>query len=469
MRDIKSNKKPNQDTDPIPEDIPEDAKKLYEKHKPAQKSKPRFTGSKVPVASVHVPRQQSVPKRTPNVVHTSTEPAQMERRPLFAKPKQKEAKQPMRLGNRERRAVGILGILALLALAMAGFVFLPKANIELVLQTAPLLVDQQFTLASQSGAAANVIPATAFQKEVAVTGSTPVTSTQTVGEKATGQVTLVNKTTQEQPIKEQSRLVTKDGVLFYMTKHAILAPDSTATVPVEAAEPGEEGNVSSGRLTFAALDDSAATILYAEVNAPITGGSGDEVKVVQEEDLQQAQDAADAAARQKVEEEIRASLKKGWVVLEESWTTEGKDFTVDAAVGDQVDTIGYTGTLAVRVMGYEEEELQNQLRGALEERLDENYMLFPGPISFTKSVGDINWEDQKGAMTVRVTHTTVPNFSLDTLKSKLSGRSEEEAEGYLRGLKGVQSASIDLWPFWVRTVPRIDQRIELDISSNQDI
>ncbi|MEX0650047.1 MAG: baseplate J/gp47 family protein [Candidatus Andersenbacteria bacterium] len=468
MRDIRSNRRENHREEPIPEELPPEARKLYEKHRPKKSpviKKSRFSGSKVPVASVHVPRQQAATRHKARSQDLSA-PAQ-DKPPLFAIASSK--KTSARLGHKERQIMAVFGLLVLLLLGLAATIFLPKATIALTLQTAPLLVDQQLVLSNRTTADPNVIPGTSFEQDITVNGTNPVISSQVVGEKASGVVTLVNQTSQEQPIREQSRLITKDGVLFLMQKHAILQPNSTATVEVEAAEPGPQGNIESGRLTFAALDASAASVLYAEVNRPITGGSGDKVLVVQESDLGQAREAAGAAARQKAEEEIRRQLPKGWVILEESWSAEAAQFNTSAAVGQQIDAVAYDGTMNVRVMAYEEAVLKERLQAALESRLDEDYMLFPGPISFTKSVDSIDWDKGEGNLTVRVTHTTVPNFSLDTLKEKLAGRPQDEAEGYLQGLRGVESASIDLWPFWVRSIPRIDQRVELEVSSNTNI
>lgn len=464
MRDIRPNKNPGNPTPP-PEDLPPEAKKLYEKH---AVKKPRFSGSKVDVARVHVPRQSidhakgSVRRRGKQ--EEPTEAA----RPLFATPTPAPAaRSKMRIGHKERKVVAGLIVLLLLALAAAGALFLPQANIRLVLETAPLLLDQKLTMRSNDSAAADAVPGTPYEVEVKVDGSSPVVSTEVVGTKATGTVQIVNRTLEEQAIKELSRLVTADGTLFYMQKHAIVPPDSSIPVTVEAAEAGESGNVASGRLNFAALDSSAQSVVYAEVTSPITGGSGDTVKVVKEEDLSQAKQDAGVAARQKVEQEIRAELPEGWTLLEESWNMTINDFQTEAVIDERLEEIAYSAHILVQVMAYEEKELENRLKTALEGRLDDEYMLFPGPISFTKSVDEINWEDGQAQVTVRVTHTTVPTFSLDTLKDKLAGRSEEEALAYLQGLKGVSSASIDLSPFWVSSIPRIDQRISIDIVSDR--
>ncbi len=503
MRDIKPKKQPSDKS------FQNETKKLYEKDAkveqplPAPKPVKKPTSQKespVPVSKLHIPRQQA-PKRTllpantskgkpfgdivskpattvpkPIVIPDTKEPLPpvdtkpFSRTPVNGTKVPKKKIQPARpaapkshLGLRERK-IAIVFILLLLAMTgVAAFLFLPKATVKLTLQTAPLLVDQDITLANASQASEGSVPATSFEKEVKVEGTSPTLTTEVIGTKAKGTVRLVNRTTTEQQIKEQSRLTSQNGTLYFMQKYAIIPANGTSSVEVEAAEPGTEGNLESGRLNFAALDSSAQSVVYAEVVSPISGGSGESVKVIKEQDIAAASDAAGQAARQKVEEEIRSQLKEGWTILEESWNAEEQDFQTTAEVGQRQDSIPYTASYIVRVMGYEDQVLQQKVQQALEGRLDADYMLFPGPISFTKSVESIDWQKQTATLTVRVTHTTVPSFSLATLREKLTGRGKEEAENYLRGLKGVQSVDIQLWPFWVQTIPYIDGRIIIDL------
>jgi hypothetical protein len=459
MRDIKPSNfaKRRTETD---KELPPETHQLYEKQEAKKQPRPRFSGSKVDVTNVHIPRQQQ--SGAPR-----TYPPRQAKRSLFAEARASSSPK-MRLGYKERKIILILLGLGLIAIALAGIIFLPQAKIELVLATAPLLVDQQLTIRQGNPTLPNVIPGASFDREVSIDGVAPVLSTEIVGRKATGTVNVINRTIDEQQIVEQSRLVTDDGTLFYMQRHAIVPPSSSATVLVEAAEAGEQGNVSSGELNFAALDQSSQSLVYAEITEPLTGGSGEKVPVVKQEDLDQAKEAAQVAARQKVEEEVRAELDQGWTILEESWDMELLQFETGVATDDQRDSIAYAARVLVHVLSYQEAALEDQLKQALDAQLDQDYMLFPGPISFTKAVDSVDWETGEGKLTVRVTHTTIPALSLETLRDKLAGRSQDEATTYLNGLNGVESVSLKLSPFWVRQVPRIDRRIFIDLTADQE-
>lgn len=386
-------------------------------------------------------------------------------RPLFYKKTVKT--NSVRLGYRERKL--LLGFFALASIVaiLAATIFLPAATIHLTLRTSPLLVDQELTIAKTQSQAGTVISGAGFFREVAVEGDQMVTSTELVGAKAHGTVQLVNHTNSEQKIKEQSRLVTSDNRLFYMKTATFVPPNSRAAVAVEAAEAGEAGNIKPQRMTFAALPSDAQSVLYAEATQALTGGSGQTVTVVKDVDLAEAKKTAEQQARRQVELEIRKEVEQtnGWKVLDESWNSEVKSFEPNAKIDDRKSKIHYKARVGVHALGYEEKALSALLEKLLTDKLDKEYMLFPGRISHTVTVEKVDWEKNEATIRVRVTHTTIPRFSVDALKDKLAGRSAAEAQDYLKGLAGVKKVTMNLTPFWVRSIPRIQNRITIDLQS----
>lgn len=408
----------------------------------------RLPGTTVPVSSVNVIPPEKIIRSAPAPVKkvagkTTPRPA-------------------IRLGHRERKVVLVLLVLVALAGGLAAFIFLPKASIKLILRTAPLLVDQTLTIQAQNTQGENTIPGSAFFREVQIEDSATAQSTQVIGTKASGTVQIVNRTLEEQKIKEQSRLVTKDGTLFYMQRSVNVPPNSSVPVAVEAAEAGEGGNIQPQRLDFAALDTSAQSVVYGQASAAIAGGSGSTVAIVKESDIELARTDAGQKARAKIEQEIRDELPEGWIILEESWAAELPTFETAVAVDTQQPTIPYTARVIVRVIGYEQAALENNLRAVLESRLDQEFMLFPGPLSYTITVNSVDWEQAVAAISARVTHTTIADLSLETLRGKLAGQKETAAKTYLGGLPGVRSVDLQLWPFWAQNIPRIEKRIQLE-------
>jgi len=442
---------------------------------PAPKRKRRLSGTTVPVAPVSTPAPEQVHS---DQDHVEPPPVQVSKR----RPEQRNQLPPktvltapvegrqLRVGHRERIVLLIfLGLTAAVVL-IAGLIFLPTAAISLTLKTAPLLVDETVTVTADGGGGEATIPGTAFFRELTINDSVPVETTKVVGAKATGLVVIINTTGQEQPIREQSRLVDPAGHVYYMQRHAIVPPESRANVAVEAAEAGDEYNAPSGeRLNFAAFDSGSQSVVYAVTgDAGITGGSGKTISVVGNADEERARTQAGEQAREQAAAEIAGKLERGWSILEESWHTDVTEFNPAHQEGEEAATLPYRARITVRVLGYEQMALEAALKDAVESGLAENFMLFPGPISYVTMVKNVDWEQTRAQLSIRVTHSTIPSLSISTLRDKLAGRSVTEAAQYLEGLPGVERAEIETWPFWVKSVPQIEKRISLDFASDRE-
>lgn len=459
MRDIRP-AKPKKKPISVPEMSPEDSGGINGFTK--REVKPRrakFTGKPVALNRLDVGEKDTdvVPK---SFTRRTNAPAKRTRSAV------------VRLGQRERMLVGVLIVLAVATSLLGMIIFLPRADIKMNLKTAPLLVEEKLKI--QSGKAVeSEIPGQVVVRDVSVTGSSDVNGTEVIGTKAKGRVRLINKTFSEQQIKGKSRLITSDERLYYIGEKGAIIPPAEgaslgyATVEIEAAEAGSEYNLEKQRLDFAGLDESSQSLVYAEVVDDIDSGSGDTVKVVREQDIESAKKEAAKLARQELEADAQERMKDGWSLLEESWTFDMAEFITSQEVGQREEEIHFTARGNVYVMGYEAQALETLLQKSLETRLEDDYMLFPGPISFTKKIENSDWQNGRIELGVRVTHSTIPKLSIDSLKQKLANRSVTNAQEYVKGISGVRSVDIELWPFWVRSIPRIEKRINLDLQPDK--
>lgn len=454
MRDIRPKRK-------IPRDLAFERDVPFDGFSKQKLTMSKLTGSKVPLTSV-----------------VSEEPTTRQRVKRVKRARDSVVLAPAKLGRRERRLLLFLVFIIVVASALAIIIFLPRAEVKLTLRSAPLLVEQTLHL---TGAASSTdtgsvrketgdgatIEAVALQRSVDVAGEIGVSGSEVIGEKAQGTVNLVNLTFEPQSIRENSRLTTPEGLVFYMQRHAIIpaAEDGIpggVTVAVQAAEAGGEYNIESQRLDFVTLDDGSRQLVYAG-SATVAGGSGETVAVVVEADILAAQQAAGGAARADIEGEIRANLPEGHEILEETWQHELTSFSASAKVGERVEALTYQATVISRVFHFSSQALEDNLRQVLTARVAEETMLLPGPISFNKEVSNLNWETAEADLSVRITHATIPDISLPALIDSLAGREVADAVSYLEVLEGIRSVSVDVSPFWVRSIPRIHRQISVEL------
>lgn len=434
---------------------------------PPPAKKPPLNGLAVPVNPIHLGEQGRDVAWQPASADDKKLPAP---RPLFYPKKIVGSARAHRLGSRERLIMGIVALGVGIALIIAVIIFLPSAHITLALTTSPLLIEREVAVQVGASPQAGAMAGQVFSREVQAAGEVPVSSTEVVGEKARGAARIINRTVDEQKIKENSRLTTTDGkLIFFMQSAAIIAPQSDVRVQIEAAEAGPAYNLEPQRLDFLLLPEGSRRLIYAEIPERLTGGSGEEVSVVGEEDLKQIETHASEVARANVESEIRSELSSGFTLVEESWSTQISNVTTETKVGDRTSTIPYTAQARVRTIGYEERALKDHLKQMIEGTLDENYMLFPGELTYETTLKEVDWEKGLAALNVKISHTTIPRLSFEALRDKLAGRPQAEAERYLKDLPGIEHVKIELAPFWVTSIPRIPNRITIDIEPSSTL
>ena len=73
----------------------------------------------------------------------------------------------------------------------------------------------------------------------------------------------------------------------------------------------------------------------------------------------------------------------------------------------------------------------------------------------------VDWEE--GSMLFKATGTIVFEKKLDKtgLSEKLQGLNEEEIKKILFNLPGLDRVSVGFWPFWVRSMPNSQSKIEV--------
>ena len=56
-----------------------------------------------------------------------------------------------------------------------------------------------------------------------------------------------------------------------------------------------------------------------------------------------------------------------------------------------------------------------------------------------------------------------PTIKVDDLKGRMVSKSERELKALLLAMPGLESATVALWPFWVRSVPGNDKKIAVEV------
>lgn len=370
--------------------------------------------------------------------------------------------------------VGItVGILVALLVAAVLSVVLRTAEVTVRTPRQPVstqLVVGYSTDGSDVPGATITLPATSEQFTVPYSAQVPATGTlDNQGGKAGGTVQLRNIGGKAVTLPAGTRLQMADGVV-YLTSADVNVPKGDtdkpgqAEVSIQAEKPGTVGNRDAG--TFTGQIAEAPGVYFGNPGAAITGGTDVLIKVVTDQDLANARDAAIAAMSQSAQS---YQLPDGRIVIPSTVQSAGEpSVQTDHATGEQVDAFTVTGQATYQAQTISPADLPAQMqadvRNQLVTQVPSGYALTDDPIAFASPVEQAAGS---GLMTVTVTVDSAQQLSpdlIDQIKNAASGKSQSDAQQAIGEIEGVEVIGISVSPaLFDKTLPgagKIDVKAE---------
>ncbi len=364
--------------------------------------------------------------------------------------------------HKSKKGIWIVTIAALVGLFVAvSFVF-KGATVSVTPKSQHVTIDDSYS--AKSGGSDSDLTFDLVEIKEEVSTDIEATETKEVSRKATGKVTLYNKTTSSQALKIETRLETKDGKIF-KTDKAITIPAGKNTsgkvtpgqieVAVTADQPGEEYNIGpSDFVIFGFKGTSKANSFSGQSKQSMSGGfKGTEANLSDEER---------ASVKEKLTEELKNSLMTkaiAQVPAEFIYFDDGVFFSPsEALVVSKIDgkvKATLPGTLSVvlfnegkftrylakeNISAYDSSDIVGQGIKGLVFKMKNKEQLNPKEakdISFALS-GEIDF---------------VWSVNTDTLKDALIGKKKKEFPTILSTFPAIESAEVSLNPIWMTAFP----------------
>lgn len=374
-------------------------------------------------------------------------------------------KLPKSMGRFGGRAVLVAATVLLLGGGSAAAVVLPKAEITITPKTVPLQVDVSLTLSAKAPAvdpATGLVPAKVIDvtkessKEVAATGK------QDAGEKAKGEITIVNTLSKNQPLVTNTRFQAPDGRIFRIQSGVTVPAGDQVKVAAAADEGGEAGNLPAGtKLTIPGLGGTPA--VYGQVETPLSGGTSTPGTQVSREDVERAKaELAQQAVAEGVAE-AKTKLAVGYTLSEQTVATNVLSAKASPAAGTTATKFTITGRVKVSYFTYQDAEVQKLIKGAVQPRVPAGTDLVSESFGETFAVSGATTDKLSGVM--KVSTLTALAVSRDQVKRDVAGKKPAEAEAALKQSGTASGVAIKLWPFWVSGVPKSVNKIDVRYSA----
>ena len=392
-----------------------------------------------------------------------------------------------RLPSGKKKPV-VLGVGLLLATLVTYFVFwhLPKAKVSLIISSSPLVKSVTVNLSSEASsidASQRTLPGKVATSSFSASASADTTGTKTVGEKAKGEVEVVNKTDSEKTFDKGTviKLVTSGESLRFVFDEEVTVPAKTetpsadpteppivtygkATVDVTAEDIGSKYNV-DGDENFE-IEDFDTDDFIASNDDGFEGGSSKTVKTVAQKDLTDLSNALFESSKAQGLTDLKSTVG-GQRLLDSSVTYTKTKEEFDKKVDDEADKVGLNLTIGVSGLTYDNSELNKLLDELLTEFVPEGFELSGKDSNIEVEVLNApttGVQVKTLELQVKIKAFVVPKIDEAEILKNLKGAKIDDVKQYLSDIKNVESYKIDLWPkfsFILKRFPSREDKIEL--------
>jgi len=401
---------------------------------------------------------------------------------LAAKTPKAKKNKDLKVPNFNRfRMLIVLGIIALIIL-IGGLIFaltvLPKATVTIHTDTSDISTNLGLALSTTATSldpVNDVVPATSQSKTTMQSETVPATGQQNNGQKATGTVTVTNCTTNNSEVTMPAGSTISSGNNTYVL-------DSTVDLlfsGVHGNKPCQSGGVASTNVNITALNAGSASNTSSqntsftsssegnnvEISGGASGGTDNIITVVQQSDITNATNKANAASTGNIKQELEQAIEgRGLMPIPVTYLAGSPQTSSNVPVGTQASSVTVTVTNTYTMMGVQKSDLQTLVDNNVNGQIDKGKQVILSDGVATAQFGEANQGTPTNAQ-VAMTAISVagPQINTTTLKKQLGGMEAGSAENYIKQTPGVTSVTVKLSPFWVTSVPKNTSKVTINL------
>ena len=322
-----------------------------------------------------------------------------------------------------------------------------------------------------------LIPAEVLTLEKTESGEFAATGSQDASGKARGKITVYNTYSTQVQKFVSSRFQSEGGPsgvgagkIFWTTK-SIAVPGYTTksgkVVPGEivaevvAAEAGEAYNIGPGKFTMPALKGTPRMEkIYAVSDSPMTGGGTGEHKIVSNDDITKAY----ASLKEKIRPqfgEFKQNLPQGFQLWPEAYNEELADSSTSPEAGAAAEKFTASVKMIARAIVFKNDDLEDYVNKRISSGLVDGKILLTSSkeISFLKPPV-VDYQKGSVSATLNVKYDVMDEFNEAGFKDSITGKKKKDID---ISLYKVERIEVNLWPFWVGSIPSDSDRIKVSI------
>lgn len=370
--------------------------------------------------------------------------------------------------------IGLVVILVLVGGGFAAWWYYPKA--EVTVYISPRQLDEQVDITvdpgvSSSDPANKVLAGETVKVTVKGEKTKPTSGTKTIGDKATGEVTLY-RVGSKLLLKSGTVLTGPEKLKFVLDEDVDIASGSASTPATVAAKVtaetiGAQYNLASN--TSFSVGSYTSADIEAKNEEDFSGGSSKEISAVSTDDQKSLESELTDELKEKAKEELSATLPETAIFIDDSLATTSSSKSFSAKVGDEAKSLGLKLSLDAEAVTISRTELLSLAQDAVKEKIPQGFVLREDQI-------DTSFEFKKKEgktyqFEVLVSANLLPIVSTEEIAQKITGKYPSVAEVYLtKEVPGFARAEIILKPKLpgkLGTLPHVTKNVSVEVAAER--
>jgi len=338
-----------------------------------------------------------------------------------------------------------------------------RAVIQITPKVTPIQTDFVIDVVTDGGTIEQALQGVLYEKEVEGALEGEATGSKVLSGGTIGKVSLINNRPESQTLVKTTRLLSPDGILLRLSDRVVIPGNGQIEVDVYADDPNSFQELAPTKFTIPGLWEGLQSSIYGESKS-IIKSSGESIKVVKAVDIARTKDKLTEELYNKAIQDFKAQLpSKNYTTIVVAKKVLEEKASVETEVA--VDKFIVNLKLNVVLVALDQDEIIKVAGDRLKSVVAQNQELLNLNVNnFSYKVQ--NFDESKKTVNVKVhvegDSVIASNHEIFN-KEKLSGLSPKGLELYLSNFDEIEKVEVELSPFWVKTIPKLQDHIIITI------
>ncbi len=378
----------------------------------------------------------------------------------------------LRFSRQHQITLGLV-LVGLTMLIVVGYFIVPRATITLEVQSEKFKKQLSLVLADKQdlqAAGPNILTGRFLEITRESVSTFSATGEKNDGNKAEGKITIFNHTGSIEGLLANTRFKSANGLVFRLKNEILISParnrtPGRATADVVADEGGTKYNITSGvKLSIPGLNATAQALVYGETANTFSGGTDIITKVVSQEDINKAKEAAAKNVFVEAEAELQKQLKRNEELVPAFIQNDVIDSMPNVSAGAtnaqfEIRVQSRSWTIAIL-----KNELQTAIANAATFEVPEGKQITQRTIDTAKvNVVEGNFLTHRINLSVVLDGRVGPSLDMTSITNHLVNQSLVTGKSYLQSINNIASSEIVIWPKFISRIPLLSSNIKLNV------